>query len=107
MAVRTGRMRHRVSVQTAVESQDDHGELIKTWTTVDTVWADVFPFSGQETLTSEQIVAGVTHRVTIRYNATVTPAARLLFGSRTLEINSVIDRRETQRVMDLMCKEVV
>ena len=105
--MRAGQLRHRLAIQTVTESQNAVGELTRVWATVTTVWGSIRPISGTERLAGEQITAEVSHRVWIRYSSYAVPEARLVFGSRTFDIVSVINRDEMNYMMELLCKEVV
>ena len=105
--MRAGRMRHRLTIQTVTETQNAVGELTRVWAEAVTVWGQVRPLSGKETLTGEQITADVSHRVFVRYNENIAATARILWGTRVFEINAVLNADEIDRSMELLCKEVV
>jgi SPP1 family predicted phage head-tail adaptor len=107
-AVRTGQLRHRVKLQSKTSTQNSDGSLNYTWTTYATVWAQVTPMSGKESKLSDvQIEAFTTHKVTIRYNSAVTPDDKLVFGTRTLNIASVLNVDEEKVWQVLSCEEPV
>lgn len=56
---------------------------------------------------ANQLGASETHKVTIRYRSGVTTQMRVAFGSRTLNINGIINRDERNVELTLMCEEVV
>ena len=104
--MRAGRLRHRVVVQTATEGQDTAGEPIKTWNSVYTTWASVEPLSGRELLRAQEVNAESTIRVGMRYNTYTSQSARLLVdATRILDINDVVNNREIDRSLELMCSE--
>ena len=105
--MRAGRMRHRLTIQTVTETQNAVGELTRVWAEAVTVWGQVRPLSGKETLTGEQITADVSHRVFVRYNENIAATARILWGTRVFENNAVLNADEIDRSMELLCKEVV
>lgn len=106
--MQAGRLRHRIAIQSASESLDDFGSTTKVWSTDTTVWGHVEPLSGQEKFEAQQVVGEVTHKITTRYYSSgITPDMRLVYDSRTFEILSVIDVREHNRAMELLCKEMV
>lgn len=105
--MRAGLLRHKFTVRTMTEEQDAAGELVQTWADGNTIWGSITPLSGGESLSNEQITAEVTHKVWVRYDSTVTPGTRLLFGSRVFEINSVLNKDERNVAMELLCKEIV
>lgn len=105
--MRTGSLRHYVEIHALTIIEDDIGNQTEEWAKVAEVWAAVEPLQGDEKLAAAYIQAETTHKVTIRYLAGITPANRILFGSRTLEIESVRNLEERSRELVLMCKEKV
>ena len=105
--VRAGRLKHRVSIQTQSTTLDSYGEATGSWTTDDTVWAAVEPVNGSEKDIGEGMASVVSHRVILRYFSGLTSKSRLLFGSRVLGIESIINHEERNEYMKLLCKEVV
>lgn len=105
-------MRHKVALQRATRTKDTtSGQVSLSWLTIATVRAAINPLSGREFFAAQQAKSNVSHRVTIRNSTDVndlTPKDRVLFGSRALNIVSVIRPEEqTGRHMDLMCEEAV
>ncbi len=105
--MRIGELRHRVTIQQKSVTQDTYGAAVETWTALAMVWASVEPLQGKEYFSSQQMVAQVDHRIRIRYRAGITPAMRLVWGSRTFDIQAVIEPETRQRELQLMCREVV
>ena len=105
--VRAGELRHRVTIQQKSISQDTYGAALETWSTLATVWANVEALSGREFFDSQQTVAQADHRITIRYRADIKPAMRVVEGTRTFEIQAVLDREGRKRTLELLCREVV
>lgn len=109
MTIAAGQLRHRVTIQSASESRDGAGEVQLTWSAIDrgTVWASIEPISSTEQTDSSQQQAIATHKVTIRNSGlTVTHAHRLVFGSRTFNILSVLNVDERSILYELVCQEV-
>lgn len=97
--MRAGELRHRITIQRATETQDAFGAVVQTWSTFATLWAGVEALSGREFFAAQQVNAQVSHRIRIRYLSGVTPKMRVVFGSRTFNIEVVMDdgrRRELQ-----------
>lgn len=101
-----GELRHRVNLQSSSASQNDYGEQTESWTTYTTVWAAIKTLSGRELEHAQQISAEATHRVTARYNSSVTEENRVIFGSRTFEVVSINNPEERNEYLILLCKEV-
>jgi SPP1 family predicted phage head-tail adaptor len=107
MVVAAGKLGHRIELHSASETSDDYGDVLESWSSYATVWARVMPLQGRELLLAQQVNAELTHQVEIRYNSTVTTTHRVILGSRTLEIVSIINEDERNKNMIMLCKELV
>jgi len=105
--MQAGKLRHKVTLKTGGESQDEYGEVTYTWSTQATLWASIEPLRGRELLHAQEVNAELSHRVRCRYNSNVDVADRIAFGTRTLEIVSVINPRERGAELELFCKEIL
>jgi len=106
--MRSGELRHRVVIQQATTTHDEYNQPIQTWQDFVTVWAKVEDLSGREYFAAqERESAEVKTRVTIRYRTDVQPNMRVVSGSRTFEIVSVIEPDGRKRELQLMCREAV
>lgn len=101
----SGNLRHRLTIQQVAETRDAHGGIISTWGTYATVWGSVEPLRGRELVAAQEKQARYDVRIRIRYLRGVTAKMRVLFGSRVLEIVSVINEEERNVNMQLMCWE--
>ena len=102
-----GKLRHRLTVQTVTGAQDRYGEPSDTWADTRVVWAQVTPLTGDELIVARQVTPEVTHDIRMRYGVTVTPANRLLWGTRVFGILAVLNIEERNRELQLLCKELV
>jgi SPP1 family predicted phage head-tail adaptor len=105
--MRAGDLRHRVTIQLPVESQNDFGEVITTWQDYKTVWAVVLPLTGREYFASRQVNAEVTVQIQMRYIPGITPKMRVVEGSKVYEIEAVMDVEGKKKELQLLCTEVV
>jgi len=105
--MRIGPLRHRVAINNPAASQDEYGDdSARTYTTAATVWASVEPISGREMLSAQQQHAETSHRIRMRFTTNVTQESRLVWESRTFEVVSLIDNKETKQMIELLCKEI-
>lgn len=105
--MRSGELRHRVTIQHKVATQNAYGEEIIDWQTWKTAWAAVEPLTGREFMDAERAGAEVTHRIRIRQRDGLLPSMRVSWDSRLFDIESVLNLEERDREMQLMCREVV
>jgi SPP1 family predicted phage head-tail adaptor len=102
-----GKLRHRVTIQTATSAQDATGYPVKTWGTLATVWAMVLPLQGRELVAAQQAQSESTVHIRTRYLSGVTTKDRILFGTRVYEINGIVNPGERNIELQFLCKEVL
>ncbi len=100
-----GKLRHRVTLEQPVDTDDGAGGLTRAWTDVATLWARIEPLSADERVAAERIEAAADTRITVRWRADVTSAMRFSFGARVFEIRGLTDREERHRFLDCLCEE--
>jgi SPP1 family predicted phage head-tail adaptor len=98
--------RHRVTIQGFTSVSDGMGGWEQTWADLATVWARVEALKGEEYFAAAQMQNSVSHRVTMRYRADLTPTHRLVFEGRTLDIEAVLPDERKSRLV-IMCTEQV
>lgn len=105
--MRAGKLRQRVELQDRTVTQGSYGEAQVTYSTLDTVWAAVEPLQGREFIEGQQLQAEVTTRIRIRYRDGIAPEMRVVHGTHTYDIVSVIEPATARRELHLMCSEVL
>lgn len=103
--MQSGKLRHRITIQQPTNTAGSMGQVTTTWSDLATVWASVEPLSGSERWRAQQVQPGVSHKVTLRYLAGVTPAMRVQHGTRYLNIDSVLNTEERNVELVLNCVE--
>lgn len=109
--MKAGQLRHRVTLQTATETQNTFGELTRTWATLATVWGSVEPLTGREFMDGRLVEAEISTRIRIRRRSDVTEANRVVWSepggtAHTFEVVAVIEDATHQREQQLMCTEI-
>lgn len=108
--MRAGLLRHRVTLQQPGGSTDAYGETVASWTDVGHAWAAIKPISAAETLQSQRQIGEVTHTVRMRWDASARPTAQMrikLRDGRILNIVGAMNADERNRMVELLCREVV
>lgn len=107
--MRSGRLPHRVAIQERATTQDAAGAPVYTLTTLRTVWAGIYPQSGAEGVKRFAVTPEITHVVEMRVqpDLAVTPNHVLLYGSRLMEIKTVMDKGERGFELEIHCVEQV
>lgn len=99
------RLRHSILLQTQSSSVDAYGGNTGTWSTAITTRAAIEPIGGTESAKNGQNVADANIRVVIRYQSGVTAQMRVVWGTRIFEILAVAVREESNRMIEITCRE--
>ena len=103
--INAGNLADRIVIEQATETRNSVGEVTLSWSTFETVWADVSALSGREAERYGQIVGFTGHKVTIRQLPGVKVSMRVIYeGTRTLEIGA-INEYERGWYLELICTE--
>jgi SPP1 family predicted phage head-tail adaptor len=108
--VRSGDLNRRVTLQQRSTSQDSFGERSQTWLDVMTVWAAIEPLSGRELELAQKLSSEVTHRLTVRYQSSLTDTRavagmRALYKSRIFNIQAAMNEDEANVRIHLLATE--
>jgi SPP1 family predicted phage head-tail adaptor len=104
-----GALRQRLVLQQESRVADTGGGASLSWTSVATLWAEVTPLSGKENIQGEKVSGVLTHKIRVRYHAsiTVSPATRFLWGARVFNIRAVRNIEERGRILEILAEEGV
>ena len=100
------RLRHRITIEQKTAGADAWGQPVETWETVAIVPAEVWPLSGREYIAAQAEQAGVTTKITIRYQAGIEPAMRITHDGKTYNIRAVLPDPTARRHLTLMCESL-
>ena len=100
------RMRHRIVIQSiSSRTPDGMGGSTPVWGTFSTVWAEIKPVSASQRKFSDQLEHRVTHKIKIRYLASLSSEMRISYDSRTFHIHSFRNLDERGRFIEIMAEE--
>jgi len=99
-----GRLRERVTIQTATVTRDAFGGEVLSWADSILVWASVVERGGREPILADRPVMVVAYEVTIRKLA-VTNKERLSWRGKILAID-VVTPKPADGLVVLRCLEV-
>lgn len=105
--MRSGRLKHKGKIEVKVKTQDAAGGATETWQKHADVWFGIKPLNGNEKYVSHEKYATATHEITIRYVPGVKPDMRLVWGVRIFEINSALNIKEENKMLQLIVEEDV
>lgn len=89
-----GQLKTRLVLQQPVETPDDQGGVVRTWTTFATIWAQVTPLAARNSVKADSNGATQTYRIVMRGNFSLTLAHRLVEGARIYTIDAIRERDE-------------
>lgn len=108
--VRLASLRHRVTLQAPVDTDDGAGGVTTAWSGVATLWAAIAPSapgSAGERIAAGRIEAAARLRLTIRHRADLTHAMRFALSGRVLAITGIADPDGRGRWLVCDCEEIV
>ena len=97
------RLPHSIKIQKPTITKGTSGGQIKNWEDYVTRLAFVKPLQGREYFAAKQVQAETSHKVTMWYQPGIASEMRVVFGTRVLEIESVINVDERNIELQLMC----
>lgn len=114
--MRAGDLRHRVSVQQRVTSQDSFGGQSLVWTDIvfpspdGKIPAHIQPLNGRELMAAQAVQSETTHSITVRYNAVFSrpedaDKLRIVWKGRIFNITASINEDERNRMVTLSATE--
>lgn len=93
-----GKLRHRLTLQSPVETQDQQsGSITTTWQEVDKIWAAIEPISAREFTASASEQTKISTRITIRYRSDITDEMRFHHASKNIyyDIHGVLSDKDS------------
>lgn len=102
-----GDLRQRVTLQRRSEVADAGGGVSLSWTDAGELWAEVTPLQGRETVQAMRLQPTQTYLIRLRYRDDITPADRLVFKQRILNIRSVQNVNARGQWTECRCEEGV
>lgn len=105
--MKAGDLRQSIILQVSQRTKNTMGEWCDSWTSWQTVYAAIEPLSGKRYLEGKQLNAEVDGVVRIRWRPGVLPTMRILFGSRILQIVSLVTPKERKESIEIYYKEAL
>jgi head-tail adaptor len=91
-----GRLKTRLSIEAPDETGDGQGGVMRSYTVLATVWAQVAPLAARATagggVEADAEGAAVRYRILLRSNFSLTLRHRLVDGARIYRIAAIRDR---------------
>lgn len=105
--MRSGKLRHRINIESISETKDDFGGHSQSGNNVETRSASIEPLSGRELTYAQGIASEASYKITIRWRDGIDTQHRIKFGNRIFHILAKLNTDERNRELILLCKEVI
>lgn len=102
-----GRTNKRIAFCRYEEKENELMQTEQALTEVKTVWASVEPTRGREYQEAQRIRPELTYKITTRYHKGITPDMFIRFKDRYFQIVSIINVRERNEMLEIICTEKI
>lgn len=102
-----GRANKRITFCRYEEKENALSQIEQTLIKVKTVWASVEPTRGREYQEAQRVRSELTYKVTTRYHKEIAPDMLIKWGKRCFNIVSVINVRERNEMLEIICIEKI
>ena len=101
-----------MGLEGVVRTPDGAGGFTEAWTALGTLWSEVLPGSGSDTLGEERMLSAVPYRITVRGTPPGSPSRpkagqRFREGTRLFLIQAVTERDQDGRYLTCFAREEV
>lgn len=95
-----GRMDRRIVVESYTETRSTYGDVSKTWSTHQTLWANYVQKTGKEVDADKNINHTIKAHFITRYVSTITPQMRIIYEGDWFNILEVkeLGRKEGLKI---------
>lgn len=105
-----GELNTLVRFERKTRERDDLLKLPEKWEEIGTAWCGIEVESAGEATTGQQLAATHRWRLETHWSEPVdvlTPLMRVRIGTRTLEIESVMNAAMRNRTITVVCREII
>ncbi len=88
--LKSGRLSHRVTIESPTYTQDSYGDPTPDWVTVAEVWAAIEPLSVREFMAAQSEQSKVSARITIRHRSDLSADMRILHNGKIYNIEGIL-----------------
>ena len=103
MIDQAGQLDRRIIIQGFSESTDTFGQEVKSFSTLDTVWANVKEKIGSEGEEGDMIASTKKVEFIIRYRTDVNEQMRILYNSNIYKIQTIQNADARKAFLKLVC----
>ncbi len=99
-------MRERVDIYSQMQMRDAAGAISTTWNFVASCWARVKPLSANQIILAGRDEGVMTHMITVRYRRDISTNSRIVWRTRTLDVQGVRDTSEQRQFITVFVREI-
>lgn len=107
----SGRLNRKIELWQHVQTEEKNSIGQKKWeeTKVKDVWAEVKPQTGSllSGRAAESTLSRTTHKITVRYDSSITPGMWFMAGGQRYEILYILNPYLTGEVLEIFCEVVI
>ncbi len=103
--MRAGALKQPIIIQEPVNLDSNYGD-IQAWVKHAIVRASVEPLSGKRYFEANQYNHHISTQIRIRFLSSITNKMRVIYQDKTLEIISIVNVREENKELLILCSEV-
>lgn len=105
--MKSGTLRHLVSLQSSTKVEGEYGEDELTWNEYAKPYAAIVPLRGSEFFNAQQVNSKITVKIIIRYRSDVKSTHRVVHEGVTYEVVAPpIDPQLKHKELHLMCEVI-
>lgn len=105
--MRSGPLRHTITIQSKGHTKNAYGEEIDEWVDFATVRADVRGIASSERYVSQSLNSVMTKKFFIRYLDGITADMRIVHDTKVYDIDPPVDTAGKRRMLEIAGTEMV
>ena len=95
--MKAGKLNKKIAIQSFTTVANDYGELVQTWATYHTPFAEVKHRDGTEFTRGGETISKLQTTFIIRYKEGISVKDRIIYGGETYQIESINNFEEKNR----------
>ena len=101
-----GALNQRAAIVAKTFAGDGGGGFDDGWASIAAAWVRIEPQSGSDVFGPDRDESKMRCRLTLRRNPDIAAGQRVIVGTRTFEIKSVLDEGPQAQIMTLLCEQI-
>ncbi len=99
----SGKLRHRLDVQNVVETEDELGTEVISFTSAFKAWGSIDTLKGAELVQAREVVTRATHKIRMRFLEGLTERNRIVHNGNVYNIEALNDIEQRHKTLELIC----